>query len=825
VEISNASGVVRQSAWGVSQPYSNATALDYGDYNITIYVYDTYDTNTSAVEGFEVIAVAPPTMPTLTYPEAWAIRVLGTTHMNCTDSTDPEGDAFTYTLYIESQAMTGQYIIKDGLTTSDYNAGDLDLLECHTYRWKVKSVQTDDNSTLGYTDWSYFQVDCTDIYEIKIQSAFNSGTDKVDVIMWLEKNGQIMTDVSVPSLVMKDYANTTVTTLNAGTIYSDGIYRDTYTITGTEAGLYTLKGTLTYNEIVYYGVGVFDANTKEIRDLIEALVVGSGADQYEVRTSASYDETSGTVEVISWIQKNGVQMTGISSVTVVMKDEANTTLHNFNDGTVYTDGFYRATWTATGLHGLYSLRTTLTYSGNTYYGGSHFDAGIMELFDALDTMTSTINTIEANVSSALTYIGDPTDTSSDSTLFGYGQFIKDKWGTYTAEQIYNKVVDVYDIAVDANSTSADVLTALSDLDTYVTTYMGVDIRTSASYSFVNDELQIAVAYVQDGAIKDTTSCTLVVKDSDGTTLKTFTDAEDADHIYRYEWNTSAVDFPANGLTGLYTLIPSVVYNGGTFTTVSHFSAEMPDVYGTTTYTAVVTPYRDSGYSVSVVGDSITEGQYLYVKGVDATMPDTASATVYIYWEDVSNAVLSTTTTTGTVDTGVLRVQAMTPSSVTETDHVRLVATKTDYGHHTVTMSGVSSSFSVLQKAVGSGLGSPVSSLEIRSTPVLQSGKKVDIAVLADASRPATCDMVLRLSKGSVVISEEKYTATLVSGSNPLMLSFPVPNADTGSYSMALTDGFRVRDTETFELVGGKSFWSVFEFEWKVPGTNIIISTK
>jgi len=86
-------------------------------------------------------------------------------------------------------------------------------------------------------------------------------------------------------------------------------------------------------------------------------------------------------------------------------------------------------------------------------------------------------------------------------------------------------------------------------------------------------------------------------------------------------------------------------------------------------------------------------------------------------------------------------------------------------------------------------------------------------------------MVLRLSKGSVVISEEKYTATLVSGSNPLMLSFPVPNADTGSYSMALTDGFRVRDTETFELVGGKSFWSVFEFEWKVPGTNIIISTK
>jgi len=841
VEISNASGVVRQSAYGVSQPYTNSTALSLGEYNITIYAYDSYDTNTSAVELFEVIATSPPSIPTLTYPENWSIRVLGTTHLNWTDSTDPESDPFTYTLYIESQAMTGQYIVKSGLTTSDYNAGDLDLLECHTYKWKVKSVQTDDNSTLGYTDWSYFQVDCTDIYEIKIISTYNEDSDAIDVAMWLEKNGQIMTDVSSASIVMKDNANTTVTTMNTGTVYSDGIYRDSYSVTGTEAGLYTLKGTLTYDEIVYYGVGVFDANIEAIQNKLDS---GTGADQYEFRMEGAYDKTSGRVEVTAWIQKNGQMQTGISGVSIVMKDESNTTVHTFNSGTVYTDGFYKEVWTATGLHGIYSLKGTVTYSGNTYYGGSHFDAGIMEIFDALDSMEVTINLIDdyvdtletnvnatsTNVSTILGYVGTPADTSASNTLFGYGQYLKDKWGTQTADTIYNKVVDVYTIVNASNASVSDIQSTLDDLDTYIRTYQGVEINVGSSYSFVDDQLEVTVAYVKDGTIQNTTSCTTLIKDTDGTTLKTFTGADDADNIYRYEWNSSAVDFPTNGFYGGYTIIPSVVYSGNTFSTVRTFSAEMPDLYGTTTYSSATTTYVDSGYSVALT--SAYTGSIIYVKldSSDATL-DLTNVTVTAWWEDSTSTVLATTSTTGTVSSGILRFSATIPSGANGATQLRVSAEKTVYGHRTTTLSGLATGLTITSSPVGTGLPPSITKLEIRNCPAnAKAGDTIDITVLATKSRHYNTGMFTIVLKDKYEsYTQTNYELKFATDTQDAVVKFKVPfGMEVGEYELVAMVNNQIKDSTEFEVVKRKGlFDGLFEngFEIRIPDTDIVIRLK
>jgi hypothetical protein len=542
--------------------------------------------------------------------------------------------------------------------------------------------------------------------------------------------------------------------------------------------------------------------------------------------------------VVTWIQKNGVQMTGISSVSVVMKDETNTTVNTFNTGTVYADGFYRDTWTTTGLHGIYSLRTTLTYSGNTYYGGSYFDAGIMEVQDALTSMTTTINLIEGytdslegNMSTVMTYIGTPSDTSSASTLFGYSQFLKDKWGSYTAETIYNKVVDVYNLAYDINASDIAYLkSTLSDLDTYIDTYAGVDISVGSTYNFVDDELEIHVSYTKDNTILDTTSCTTLLKDHDGTVLKTFTDADSADYIYRYAWNSSAVDFPTNGFYGSYTIIPSVVYNGNTYTTVRDFSAELPDLYGTTAYTDTLTLYSDSGYSVSA--STANSGSYLYLKCESTVaMDDLSNVSYSIWWEDSDGNTLATTTGTGSVSSNIMRITLTTPT-LSGSTRVRLYAYETVYGHRTTTMAGTSGYITIYNN-MGAGYTHPVSTGEFRIYPAsANAGDELKLGFVCTRrggiERTGVLEVRLVDAKSDIIKSEQ-YEIALNDTTNDYIVKFKTPlTMNKGDYTLHLVrDGFildsePIRISETVPSTG-TIMEKIKSFRWEIPGTDIVIS--
>jgi hypothetical protein len=477
------------------------------------------------------------------------------------------------------------------------------------------------------------------------------------------------------------------------------------------------------------------------------------------------------------------------------------------------------------------LRTTLTYSGNTYTGGSYFDAGIMEVQDALTSMTITINLIsgytdslEGNISTIMTYIGDPADTSVDSTLFGYSQFLKDKWGSYSATTIYNKVVEVYNLASDANTSSGEIKSTLDDLDTYIRTYSGVDIQVGTAYNFVDDQLEVSVAYIQDGVIQNTTSATTLIKDHDGTVLKTFTDADDADNIYRYEWNSSAVGFPANGFYGAYTVIPSVVYSGNTFATVRTFNAEMPDVYGATSYSSTTTLWSDSGYSVSLSSAQIGDTIYVKVDGTAESVPDLSSLAVTVWWEDSSNTVLATSSTTGSTSSSILRFSVAVPSGTESADHIRVSASETTYGHRTSTISGLSGTITVTAKPTGGGLPPSMKKCEIRVCPERAvAGDTIEITLLVEKN--------IAFSKGTFEIGatdewdsyprtmyEVKFTNTV----QDVLVSYKVPNEE-GNYKInayvnnRLMSSVPITVTKKAGLFDGLSSW-----QWKIPGTDIIL---
>jgi hypothetical protein len=321
-----------------------------------------------------------------------------------------------------------------------------------------------------------------------------------------------------------------------------------------------------------------------------------------------------------------------------------------------------------------------------------------------------------------------------------------------------------------------------------------------------------------------------LKDHDGTVLKTFTDADSADYIYRYAWNSSAVDFPTNGFYGSYTIIPSVVYNGNTYTTVRDFSAELPDLYGTTAYTDTLTLYSDSGYSVSA--STANSGSYLYLKCESTVaMDDLSNVSYSIWWEDSDGNTLATTTGTGSVSSNIMRITLTTPT-LSGSTRVRLYAYETVYGHRTTTMAGTSGYITIYNN-MGAGYTHPVSTGEFRIYPAsANAGDELKLGFVCTRrggiERTGVLEVRLVDAKSDIIKSEQ-YEIALNDTTNDYIVKFKTPlTMNKGDYTLHLVrDGFildsePIRISETVPSTG-TIMEKIKSFRWEIPGTDIVIS--
>jgi hypothetical protein len=271
-----------------------------------------------------------------------------------------------------------------------------------------------------------------------------------------------------------------------------------------------------------------------------------------------------------------------------------------------------------------------------------------------------------------------------------------------------------------------------------------------------------------------------------------------------------VDYPSNGFTGAYTIIPSVVYNGNTFTTVSTFNAELPDLYGVTAYDDDLVPYMDSGYSVEAT--SVVGGGYIYVKGTGdgVTLPNLTSVSWTLWWEDEYNNVLATSTGSGAISSNTLRMPVTVPSSLNGTVHLRLYAYKTSYGHRMDEISGVSDSFTVTPLLVGTGLPSNLVKCEIRDCPdTVAYGSEIPVQLLFTrqiyvplGKEPVAFEMKIKSGEASIVT--KSYTLDV--GKEPEATIVYVPTKsnilkDGGDFTVTVVNNSNTLDSAELTIKG------------------------
>ncbi|HLD51552.1 hypothetical protein A3K34_04260 [candidate division WWE3 bacterium RIFOXYC1_FULL_40_10] len=149
-----------------------------------------------------------------------------------------------------------------------------------------------------------------------------------------------------------------------------------------------------------------------------------------------------------------------------------------------SDGWHSYTSNITTPEGFYRALISCTYGGETGYYDKSFIVGddFEDISTSVDDTLLAIQTVNNyDLGDIVTLIGSPSDTSVANTVFGKVKGVKDqvdkltaievdidalvaKWGTYSAEDIYNKVDDISDEIDDIN-TVEDVDSILSLAET------------------------------------------------------------------------------------------------------------------------------------------------------------------------------------------------------------------------------------------------------------------------------------------------------------------------------------------------------------------------
>lgn len=465
---------------------------------------NSYDFPSIESDEFDIDFDDSPSIPALSSPFIWATGQDTNLDFNWSDSTDVESDPFTYTLIIETDIPYNQVISKTGISSSAYSTDDLDLMDCTLYRWKVKSVQTDTNATLGYSPYYYFQTSCgsseggtggtgASVTSAKVVGAYDKASDRVELMAWYEEGGVAKTGISSVTITVRDDTNATVHTSTTGTVFADGVYRATWSPGGTLHGLYSLKVQLTYDGTGYSGIGYFDAGFMEVQDTLGTIItslntIAGYTDSLEANVNASYVLIGGIkakTDTINWSDITEIKAkTDTINWAEVTAINAKTDTINWADITyIYTtSGEIKAKTDTIAWSDISAIKTktdTINWADVTAIKAitDTIDwTDITSIQSDLTTLKGYTDSLEGDMTTIKGYIGTPTDLSSANTLFGYGQYLKEKWGTYSATSIYNKINDTYTLAGTIDGKVDSIQTDVTSLQVMLS---GVDVNVSA----------------------------------------------------------------------------------------------------------------------------------------------------------------------------------------------------------------------------------------------------------------------------------------------------------------------------------------------------------
>ncbi len=93
---------------------------------------------------------------------------------------------------------------------------------------------------------------------------YDSTTDKVKVTSWIEKRSILRTDPTSVSIAIYDTSNNLITTLNSSSPSSDGIFQQSWDVSGISSpGIYLVKTSLVYHSVTYAGASTYNLSLEK----------------------------------------------------------------------------------------------------------------------------------------------------------------------------------------------------------------------------------------------------------------------------------------------------------------------------------------------------------------------------------------------------------------------------------------------------------------------------------------------------------------------------------------------------------------------------------